>query len=240
MGLHSEVRLGSDFRHRLLWRRGLTPKIDELHVYLDGDGTPWLGPGRPALDPGPRNPMVLRLMAMDPAPALYLGRPCYAGLAGSQGCNAWHWTHGRYSAAVVESLASILRQVLLETDRPKLVLIGYSGGGALAMLLAGRLPETTAVVTLAANLDIDRWVELHGYTPMRSSLNPARLESLPQRIKQLHFVGTDDRNVPSNLLRGGLRTQEHAEVIELPDVDHSCCWEQRWPNLLQRLYGSKS
>src|SRR6266545_4164343 len=72
---------GEGFAHVVYRPAGLRPDGGRvLHIYLDGDGTPWER-GRPAPDPTPRAPLVLRLMALDPAPRVYLGRPCYHGLA---------------------------------------------------------------------------------------------------------------------------------------------------------------
>lgn len=228
-----EVREGIGFQHQLFFSGSIRSPVDCLHVYLDGDGTPWLGPGRPALDPSPDDPLVLRLMAADQGPALYLGRPCYAGLAATPGCHPWYWTHGRYSEPVIASMAAVLEAVVAEREVARLVLIGYSGGGALAMLLAQRFPQTSAVVTLAGNLDPDRWAEHHGYTPLRGSLNPSRLEPLAAGVHQIHFVGAEDRVVPPELIAEALRGQQNARLRVIPGLSHTCCWEPLWPELLR-------
>ena len=38
-----------------------------LHVYIEGDGTPYVARHDFAADPTPRNPLMLRLMTLDPA-----------------------------------------------------------------------------------------------------------------------------------------------------------------------------
>jgi pimeloyl-ACP methyl ester carboxylesterase len=72
----------------------------------------------------------------------------------------------------------------------RLILIGFSGGGALAALLAERRNDVAGLVTVAANLDLDQWVRAKNLTPLRESLDPAvdavRLAKLPQ----VHFVGS--------------------------------------------------
>lgn len=108
-----------------------------------------------ATDPGPRNPLMLKLMALDTAPAVYLGRPCYPGLSRQPPCNPALWTSGRYSPQVLASLARALQTLIRDTGSRGIVLIGHSGGGTLAMLLAARVPDVRAVVTLAGNLDPD-------------------------------------------------------------------------------------
>src|SRR6266536_54364 len=69
---------GEGFAHVVYRPAGLRPDGGRvLHIYLDGDGTPWER-GRPAADPTPREPLVLRLMALDRAPSAYLGGPAAA------------------------------------------------------------------------------------------------------------------------------------------------------------------
>ena len=203
-----------------------------LHVYLDGDGTPWER-GRPAADPTPREPLVLRLMAVDPAPSVYLCRPCYHGLAVTPPCEPSLWTDARYSETVVASLAAAARRLLGMTNRTEIVWIGYSGGGALAMLLAGRMAETAAVITVAANLDVDGWTDLHGQSRLDGSLSPARQPPLPPRIYQRHYAGGRDRVVPPRIVAGGPILPETLMVI--PEYDHTCCWVELWPRALEEV-----
>lgn len=224
---------GTEFRHRIYFNRSGVIAGSRLHVYLGGDGTPWLGPGRPAVDPTPREPLVLRLMALDSAPSLYLGRPCYLGLNHSANCHSWHWTHGRYGEPVVASLAAVLQRILEEGGVSDLVLIGHSGGGALAMLLAERISGVSAVVTLAGNLDVVEWTRLHAYSPLRGSLNPADRAPLPPRILQWHWLGALDSNIPPNLVEPVVADGVSTRVEVLPGIDHSCCWEAVWPQLLK-------
>jgi pimeloyl-ACP methyl ester carboxylesterase len=206
-----------------------------LHVYIDNDGTPWAGRYAVAPDPTPERALMLELMALDPAPSLYLGRPCYLGLAAAAPCTPLDWTHGRYAAGVVDSMAAALRRTVAAAPQRRIVLFGHSGGGTLAALLAARLPETVGVVTLGANLDIDAWARLHGYTPLRDSVNPMAQAPLPPGIIQKHYVGSADRNVPPALLRAYRDRHPGAVVTEVPGVDHDCCWRGAWPGILQDL-----
>jgi pimeloyl-ACP methyl ester carboxylesterase len=222
-----EIVAGTAFQHVLFTRAG--HPAGTLHVYLDGDGTPWR-PWGPATDPTPRNPLVLRLMALDPAPTLYLGRPCYLGLAETPPCSSVLWTGERYSEAVVSSMEAALRRFLEGTEFDRLVWVGYSGGGTLAALLAPRFDHTTDLITVAANLDIDAWTDLHGYSRLTGSLNPARQPPLPAWIRQRHYVGGNDRVVPEKIIAGG--SIDPGAVIVIPAYDHTCCWEEIWPALL--------
>lgn len=199
-----------------------------LHVYLDGDGTPWLTPRLVAADPSPRDPLVLRLMLSDSAPTLYLGRPCYLELDDRDTCPSRYWTNQRYSEEVVASLATGLQTFLADHRFEQLVLIGFSGGGTLAMLLAPRLPKTVAVVTLGANLDPDAWTRHHGYLPLTGSLNPMLANPLSSHVYQLHLVGSEDDNI--------LPTVSRVQVEVVQGMRHNCCWEPLWPEILDRLH----
>ena len=229
-GLRRDILIGQLFQHVVFVRDGQPARV--LHIYLDGDGTPWRM-GSPARDPTPRNPLVLRLMALDPAPSLYLGRPCYLGLSEVPPCSPEFWTAERYSEVVVSSMEAALRRFLDETTYNRLVWFGYSGGGTLATLLAPRFDTTTDLITVAANLDIDAWTDLHSYSRLDGSLNPARLPPLPRRIRQRHYVGGKDRVVPKEVLMRAPINRE--TVIVIPSYDHTCCWEAMWPSVLTEV-----
>ena len=91
-------------------------------------------------------------------------------------------------------------------------MIGYSGGGTLAQLVAEKFTQTRAVVTLAGNLDLAAWVQLHDYTPLGGSLNPAERPPLPGHILQIHYVGKQINR--EKLLRYIVSFRQHNEFHE--------------------------
>jgi len=231
MGFERQVVTGAGFRHVLFWNnRGRAGPT--LHVYIDGDGTPDIG-GYPASDPTSRNPLMLRLLDLDPGPAVLLGRPCYEGLADDPGCRPALWMDERYSEAVVSSMAAALREMVAQGPYRRVALFGHSGGGTLAVLLAARVPETAAVVTAAANLDINAWAASRGARPFIGSLNPAHQPPLSASVIQRHYAGGRDDVVPPEVTRKGLAPGVPLTII--PDYDHRCCWEKLWPDLLADL-----
>lgn len=232
-GLQREIVEGTDFQHTVYSKGGEPAAV--LHVYLEGDGLPWVTETRIARDPTPRHAVALGLMELDSAPSLYLGRPCYHHVDVADPCHPLLWTHQRYGAEVVDSMASALETLLQKRYVERLVLIGYSGGGVLAMLLAERLEGTAAVVTIAANLDVEAWAAHHGYTPLAGSLNPAHRPPLPASIRQLHLVGGADARVPAALVHEAVAHQPAAVVLTYEDFDHTCCWARIWPEVLERL-----
>lgn len=224
---------GKGFSHAVFLKPG-QPR-HTLHIYLDGDGSPWLDGRWIAHDPTPTDPLTLQLMKVDPSPAVYIGRPCYHGLI-SAACTKALWTNARYSETVVASMTSAIAHLRARYDASDLVLIGYSGGGTLAMLIADRLPTVRAVVTLAANLDVDSWTELHGYLPLPGSMNPALAAPLHPDIVQLHYAGELDKNVPPGLVSTAVAKQANSSVTVIPGFDHRCCWLEIWPDILDRLH----
>ena len=228
---------GTDFRHVLYTHLPDSP-VDTVHVYLGGDGSPWNGRYRVNTDPTPRNPVALKLMAADPSPSVYLGRPCYHGFAGQPPCTPADWTGARYSEAVVGSLFAALETLIQQYKINNIILIGYSGGGTLAMLLARRLEQTRAVITVAGNLDTDGWTALHGYTPLYLSMNPKTEPALPGGIFQLHLSGELDKVIPPSLTRSAIDSSNvrnvKFEIIE--GFDHACCWVEHWPEILSKFF----
>ena len=206
-----------------------------LHVYLEGDGSPWWLRVITMPDPTPRQPLMLRLMSLDQHPAVYLGRPCYNGTANEPPCNASLWTSGRYSPAVIDSMASALRVLARRYKGRELWLFGHSGGGTLAMLLAESVPQVSRVVTVAGNLDTGAWTLHHGYTPLYSSLNPARREPLPESVWQWHLIGGGDANIPASLVRPFIMRQSQASGFVFDRFNHGCCWTHVWPQVLRAL-----
>lgn len=232
-GFSRDTVQGTGFQH-VVYRRGDARASDVLHVYLAGDGTPWRTPNTVARDPTPRRPVALRLAALDPKPVILVGRPCYHGLMNTDPCAAPYWTHERYSEPVVASLARAIETLARAGGRRAVRLFGYSGGGALAVLVAHRLEGVRAVVTVAGNLDPQGWAQLHGYEPLRGSLDPTG-EPLPNGVYQLHLVGSADRNVPYSMVQAALRDFPGARLEVVEGYDHGCCWADLWPEILQRL-----
>ena len=208
---------------------------DQLHVYLGGDGLPWRNLITISNDPSPRSPQVLRFMQKDPQPAIFLGRPCYQGLAQTPPCDYIHWTAGRFSKAIAGSMSNALQQIIKRRSISRVTLIGYSGGGALAILLAHHIKQTTTVVTIAGTLDTDAWARHHNYSPLNESINPATLPPLPEHIKQIHLQGKRDKNIPPHITNAFILRQHKPEVILYPQANHDCCWLKHWPAIVRRL-----
>lgn len=237
-GLSRNVVKGQRYRHVVYANRVAARASDgwgdRLVVFLDGDGQPWSADGqRPSADPTTRNPIALKLLEQTPVPAIYVSRPCYQELADA-GCSPEIWTSRRYSSSVVESIATAVRATAQSAGRQELVLIGYSGGGVLAVLAAERIDNVAAVITLSANLDVDAWTAHHGYLPLTGSLDPAasdREHSWPE----IHLQGALDSVVPPATTGEYFKRHPAAHVWRFERYDHVCCWVDTWPEAFGRI-----
>lgn len=230
LGLVRGIAQGNPFQH-VIYQSQPRESSDRLHVYIEGDGVAWRMRSVISRDPTPRNPLMLRLMGMDPANTLYVGRPCYFGLVPDKECNPDYWTFSRFSDKVVKSMAAVIREK--SVDYKSVVLVGHSGGGALALLIAERLKNVDSIVTLAGNLDVEAWTKHHGYTPLFGSLNPARRSPLPLQIRQLHLVAGRDEVIPPGIVSEWIARQPSAQRWVFEEYDHSCCWSEQWGEVLR-------
>jgi hypothetical protein len=205
-----------------------------VHIYIEGDGRAWASRSTPALDPTPRQALGLQLAARDPAAnVVYLARPCQF-TAGDPLCDVAYWTGKRYAPEVVAAMDSALGQFAARAPGQPLHLIGYSGGGALAILVAAHRGDVASIRTVAGNLDLEEVTRLNGVSPMPQSLDPIHEARNVAHIAQIHFSGGDDRVVPPSIARrfataaGGscVRT----EVV--PGMGHEGAWAAVWPELL--------
>ena len=235
-GMQRRVLTGDGFKH-IAYLRISRPESRRLHVYIEGDGRPWLRGREISTDPTSRQPLALALANIDSENVLYLGRPCYMGLYGDGLCDQKFWTSARYSPAVVKSMAAALRNITEQFSINRTTLIGYSGGGTLAMLMASdmfsqQIPSLDRVVTIAGNVEVASWTTEHGYLPPTESLDPTKL-SFPSSLPFFHYGGADDKNVPPILLEKFV-SAHGGQYKVLDAVDHSCCWLHHWPELLQQ------
>jgi hypothetical protein len=211
-----------------------------LFVYLEGDGLAYITPSRPSPNPTPTNPVALRMAIADQHndPVLYLARPCqYVMPDHGRNCARPYWTLKRYAPEIVASLDTALDLFKDKLGAKKLVLIGYSGGGALAALLAAQRDDVAGIVTVVANLDTRFWTDRAGVSPLAGSLDPADFTASLGQLPQVHFSGGKDTTVGPEVTRvfmAKLPTNTPVSHITVASYDHFCCWARDWPHLSTR------
>jgi pimeloyl-ACP methyl ester carboxylesterase len=203
-----------------------------LTVFLEGDGQPWRRDIGINFDPATGNPIALRLLTRTPGPVAYVVRPCYLSTRDA-GCNAELWTSARYSEAVIDSMAAAIRDSVRRASAKSVALVGYSGGGALAVLVAERLDGVESVTTIGANLDIEAWTTHHRDLPLERSLNPARSEHA-HRWRERHLQGARDAIVPPATTDAYFARYPNAQRRVIAEFDHVCCWLEAWPEILNK------
>lgn len=210
-------------------------QADVLTIYIEGDGLAWLDASTPSADPTPSDPLALRLaLAHRGGPAVYLARPCQYVDAARTGCAQRYWTHARFAEAVVQASDEAVTQLKQRFAAQQVVLVGYSGGGAVAALVAARRTDVVHLVTVAGNLDHRAWTAHHRVRPLTESLNPADVADRLTSIPQTHWLGGQDRVIPLALARqwlAALRGSGNAQLRVVDTFDHHCCWAEHWPAL---------
>lgn len=235
-GLNSQNLQTSPFELRI-WLR-ITAPDKPVRVYIEGDGFAWMSRTRPSDDPTPRQPTGLMLAAADTsANVLYLARPCqFVGPPLPANCSATWWTDNRFSPQVVQAMNEALSQALSPWPDVRIDLVGYSGGGAIAALIAARRDDVRSLRTVAGNLDVAYVNAAHNVSAMPHALSAIDVAPQLANLPQIHFTGSADTTVPPATAR---RFQQAAggrcvRIEEVPGMAHGSDWAAVWPSLLQQ------
>lgn len=205
----------------------------ELVVYLEGDGRGVVR-GRVTRDPTPRRAMGYELARLDPAASvLYLARvgQFQPSLTGSN--YQAYWSNKRLAEESVASASQALDQAKAILGVKHLHLVGYSGGGGLALLLAERRKDVLTVTTVAGLLDTNWWVKEKNYLPLSGSLNPADKAYVLAPLPQVHFYGAHDTIISSEMSAhfSTLAKFTDFQRVEV-NTNHWDNWPQLWSGFL--------
>lgn len=223
---------------------GYIPKKIEQHktltIYIEGDGFAWQTSSTPSVNPTPMNPLALKLALAHfnhSHAVAYLARPCqYVSAMEWKACSQPDWTSARFSKKVIDASNYAIDELKQRFGASELTLVGYSGGGAVAALVAAQRNDVTYLVTVAGNMETDYWVKENSFKPLKGSLNPADQAKRLMNIPQLHFVGLHDRTVSPNVIKAYAKhfpCGAKPEVKIMPDFDHECCWAEQWATLFK-------
>lgn len=193
-----------------------------LTVVIEGDGQAHDGAGRPAADPTPRDPVGRKIARSWPreSAVAWLARPCQ--FVRDPACTPADWTTGRFSQAAVDATDAAVDDLKTRAGAAQVRLVGWSGGGTLAALVAARRSDVAGLVTVAAPLDVAAWTAWHGVSAL-TGLDPAR--EAGAKVPQLHLIGAFDTVVPPALARPPAErlAGAHGEV-RMRQARHACCW----------------
>lgn len=223
-------------------------------IFIEGDGAAWTRSGtKPPLDPTPRRLIPLELAMLEsrvldqhegPEASntliAYVSRPCQFRKA--EECNEALWTSARFGSRVQELMNDAIRALVhttltkglaLEENQPRLILVGYSGGGTIAALLAASRGDVDCLVTLAAPLDIHAWARDQGLSPLFGSQNPVALLDRLGSVRSHHFVGENDSVVRLSALGEFAIPTNNRQVHLVPETSHNLGWTPSWMHLRQ-------
>ena len=203
-----------------------------LRIYIEGDGQAWRRIGQPSADPTPKNRLVQRLMQQDRHPDIaYLAQPCQYHQ--NRACNHNVWTFERYSAPVVAAMNRAVSAVKARGGYQTVDLVGFSGGGTIALLLGAIRDDVTVVRTVAGNLDPHFTNRLHGVSAMPAALTPSDYQQLAS-LAQIHFVGARDTVIPDAVSRHYLARLPTSTCITTVTVEasHHEGWVESWAQQL--------
>lgn len=205
-------------------------------IYFEGDGLAWLSRTQVSHDPTPKEALGLSLAAADPSPnVVYIARPCqFTAMEKNPSCGVPYWTNKRFAPEVIASMGQAVDQVVTQTPGQKINLVGYSGGGAVAVLVAAGRKDVASIRTVAGNLDHAEVNRLANVSPLTGSLNAIDFASQVAKTPQIHFSGSADTTVPPVIAE---RFQKAAgsscvRVQTITGATHEAGWKEHWRVLL--------
>lgn len=198
-----------------VWEKEITPG-EPLRIYIEGDG-----------DPTPRRPIALELAERDPnRNVIYVSRPCQ--YVWCDECkNAALWREERFHNEILMEMKELILYLGQKYQTPSIDLIGYDGGGTIALLLATKLP-VNRVVTVGGIIDTQNYaaehnIKINGQNPMTM---PERLA----QVAQVHYIGEKDTEVSRRMTERFVArlTDPKSVVVKIvPDATHT-----NWNNLV--------
>lgn len=246
--LAQDIAQTSSFKQKIInaapfalttYQRINQPSSQSANIYIEGDGLAWLSRSTPSLNPTPSDPIALHLAKADPAPnVIYLARPCqYSGRIDGKPCDQKYWMGSRYAPEILNSYNTALNDLKNKNGFSSFNLIGFSGGGTIAAILAGQRSDIATLRTVAGNLDHKAHSQYHRVSPLSSSLNPPNYAARLKLIPQHHFIGANDETVPPEIYQSykneiGNSSCLNASII--PNTNHSDGWTEQWSGLLKQ------
>lgn len=237
----SDIAVQHGFKHELVkggdfWittYQKITNTSEPFVFYIEGDGFAFINKRKISPDPTPRSQMMFNLATMDSRPnIIYIARPCqYTPMAMNPKCNYLYWTNKRLSDDSIYSINETINKI---NHKKKFSLIGFSGGGGVAVLIASRNNITKDILTLAGNLDTENFVKIHKVSEMTGSLNPIDYAKNVKNIPQLHLSGENDTTIPPSIA-GNFVDIANSKCVKqkiIKNVSHHDGWEENWHKIL--------
>lgn len=217
------------------WRsKTLKSSPGPLTIIIEGDGRAFTRSGRIGRNPTPHHPLAPQLAAQIPG-AIALARPCqFEGKKTTICHDAKYWTSHRWAPEVIHAYDTAITTLKQAESANDIHLIGFSGGAAVALLVAAKRDDITRITTLAGNLDTDGINRFHNVTPTPQSLNPRDIAGQIATIPQRHIIGSQDPIIPAQTTRAFIAAQgagHCASLRRLPIGHNARDWARSWPSI---------
>jgi hypothetical protein len=243
-GFTKQLIRGGDFQ-LTTYQKILEPNQDYV-FYIEGDGRPIIKGQFISDDPTPKAQTLFNLASIDTRPnIIYMARPCqYTPKNLNPKCyNSKYWTDLRMGSEVTLAMFDAIETI---SDKHNYSLIGYSGGGGMAILIARNNPKVKDIITIAGNLDINAFNNYHKVKPklagldpipMNGSLNPIDYAKETKNITQLHLVGEKDIIVPEFIALNFTKASNsnYVKYKVIPNVSHRYGWNKIWSKILTNV-----
>ncbi len=210
-----------------------------LRVYIEGDGYAWITRYRVSGDPTPKFPTALSLAVLDASSNVaYIARPCqYKEKDVKDACRDDYWTGSRFAEEVIVAVDEIVSRMKEKASAKEIEMVGYSGGGAVAALIAARRSDVVRLITVAGNLDPNGLCEYHGVSmPDFGALDPMDVAVKLGDVPQTHFVGGKDKVVPKIIADNFVSALPRGTDVKIKvaqNATHSEGWDKVWRELLE-------
>ncbi len=209
------------------------------NLYIEGNGSEFTSRSKWALNPTPENPVALHLASKDKAEnVIYLARPWQytAMISKNDKCDKSSWKENRFSSEVIKSYQLAMNDISARYGIKGFNIIGYSGGGAIATLLAASRSDVMSVRTVAGTLDHEAQSNLLGTPALSGSLNPVAKAASISETPQYHFIGGQDEFAPPAILHSYLQATPATTCVQtmlVQEASHDAGWVDKWPELLK-------
>ncbi len=209
---------------------------ENIRIYIEGDGRAWETKRRLSNDPTPSSPIALELAIIDTSGSVvYIARPGQFPAPDAAVCDPTYWSARRFSPEVVEAFDEAINILKEKAGAKNVELVGYSGGAALAVLIAARRSDVVALRTIAGNLDPKALCAYHKVDQLDGSMDPLDAAREIAHIPQRHFIGSNDKIVPSSIAESFVKKEGNADYESITiayGATHNYGWLERWPSLL--------
>jgi dienelactone hydrolase len=164
---------------------------------------------------------------------LYIARPCqYVDLAKEKNCDNKFWTGSRFSQKVINDTNRVINKFIRGSKLKEINIYGYSGGAAIAVLIASKRNDIRSIGTIAGNLNHKALMKFHKVTPLKDSLDAIDVAKKVSKIKQYHLIGGEDKVVTKDVIMSFIsKSQKYsAKGINFKIINGAGHRYRNWPN----------